>query len=95
MVRSQALKFNKAKKALKQTFKRSRLFDSHYTRRLNMLGTLIGIAALGGYGYGAWRFWKGFHRTNFTQNRLVFTALWPLFLTNKSYRKNFNKALKG
>lgn len=56
---------------------------------------LIGILALGGYGYGAVRFWNGFNRTNFTQNRAVLTLLWPLFLTNKNYRQNFNKALKG
>ncbi len=56
---------------------------------------LIGILALGGYGYGAFRFWKGFNRTNFTQNRAALTLLWPLFLTNKNYRQNFNKALKG
>lgn len=56
---------------------------------------LIGILALGGYGYGAVRFWKGFNRTNFTQNRAVLTLLWPVFLTNKNYRQNFNKALKG
>lgn len=48
------------------------------------------------YGTGAWRFWRGFHRTNFSQNRVGLTLLWPLFLVlNKSYRQNFNKALKG
>lgn len=57
--------------------------------------TLVLILLLGGYGFGSWRFWQGFHRTNFSQNRLVLTLLWPVFLANKSYRQNFNKALKG
>jgi hypothetical protein len=49
-----------------------------------------------GYGYGGWRFWKGFHRTNFSQGRVSLTLLWPIFLmANKSYRQNFGKALKG
>ncbi|WP_008317912.1 hypothetical protein [Leptolyngbya sp. PCC 6406] len=57
---------------------------------------LIGIVLLIGYGVGAWRFWKGFHRTNFSGGRLTMTALWPILLVvNKSYRQNFNKALKG
>lgn len=53
------------------------------------------LLALGGYGYGAFRFWKGFHRTNFSQQRLILTAMWPIFLANRSYRENFNRALKG
>lgn len=51
------------------------------------------------YGYGAWKFWSGFERTNFSQtlpNRIGLSLLWPaLFITNKSYRRNFQKALKG
>lgn len=48
------------------------------------------------YAGGAWKFWKGFHRTDFSQNRLPLSLLWPfLLMTNKSYRRNFNKALKG
>jgi hypothetical protein len=57
---------------------------------------LLGFAALIIYGVGAWKFWQGFHRTNFSQGRLGLTLLWPVFLiANRSYRQNFNKALKG
>ncbi|NJN38675.1 MAG: hypothetical protein HC790_08060 [Acaryochloridaceae cyanobacterium CSU_3_4] len=44
---------------------------------------------------GGWRFWSGFRQTNFSQNRLLLTLLWPALLANKSYRQNFRKALKG
>ncbi|MFO5492770.1 MAG: hypothetical protein ACLBM1_05005 [Cuspidothrix sp.] len=48
---------------------------------------------------GMWKFWNGFRRTNFNQtlpNRIILTLLWPaLFLVNPSYRRNFQKALKG
>lgn len=58
---------------------------------------ILGLIA--GYLYGAWKFWKGFERTNFTPNlpnRIGLALLWPaLFVTNKSYRRNFKKALKG
>jgi hypothetical protein len=58
--------------------------------------TLVGLVLLGLYGGGAWKFWKGFHRTNFSQGKLQLTLFWPLFLVaNKSYRQNFNRALKG
>ncbi|MBW4649534.1 MAG: hypothetical protein KME06_12720 [Kastovskya adunca ATA6-11-RM4] len=60
---------------------------------------LLIIFALLGYGYGAWKFWKGFGRTNFNRNlpnRITLSLLWPaLIVANKSYRQNFNKALKG
>ena len=57
---------------------------------------LLGLVALVVYGVGGWRFWQGFHRTNFSQGRLGLTLLWPVFLVvNRSYRQNFNKALKG
>lgn len=57
---------------------------------------LIGIVAFVGYVYFGWRFWRGFHRTNFSQGRLGLTMLWPAFVVaNKSYRQNFGKALKG
>lgn len=60
------------------------------------MGSLIGLLVFLGYGYGGWRFWKGFHRTNFSQGRVSLTLLWPIFLmANKSYRQNFGKALKG
>lgn len=51
------------------------------------------------YAGGIWKFWNGFNRTNFQRtlpNRLRLALLWPaLFITNKSYRQNFRKALKG
>ncbi|MBW4547326.1 MAG: hypothetical protein KME25_23235 [Symplocastrum torsivum CPER-KK1] len=60
---------------------------------------IIVLALLGIYGYGAWKFWKGFERTNFSRslpNRIRLSLLWPaLIVTNQSYRKNFNRALKG
>ncbi|HAG84467.1 MAG TPA: hypothetical protein DCL61_25755 [Cyanobacteria bacterium UBA12227] len=63
-----------------------------------MLKLLI-LVLLGIYGYGAWKFWKGFERTNFNRslpNKIYLSLLWPaLIVTNTSYRKNFNKALKG
>lgn len=63
------------------------------------MGTLFGLVLLGVYGYGVWKFWMGFHRTNFNPslvNRLSLALLWPaLILLNKPYRQNFTKALKG
>lgn len=63
------------------------------------MGTLITVVLLGIYGYGVWKFWAGFERTNFSRslpNRLSLALLWPaLIIANKSYRKNFTKALKG
>jgi hypothetical protein len=44
---------------------------------------------------GGVKFWTGFKRTNFSQGRLYLTLLWPVLLANKSYRQNFNRALKG
>ncbi|HYW19299.1 MAG TPA: hypothetical protein VE956_08300 [Nodularia sp. (in: cyanobacteria)] len=48
---------------------------------------------------GVWKLWTGFERTNFSQtlpNRLGLSLLWPaLVIANKSYRRNFRKALKG
>ncbi|MEC4816955.1 MAG: hypothetical protein SAK29_27340 [Scytonema sp. PMC 1069.18] len=48
---------------------------------------------------GVWKFWNGFTRTNFQRslpNRLGLALLWPaLFVSSKSYRQNFRKALKG
>jgi hypothetical protein len=60
------------------------------------MGTLITLLLIGIYGGGAWKFWTGFDRTNFSEGKVKFTVLWPLFLVlNKSYRENFNRALKG
>lgn len=57
---------------------------------------LLGLALLIVYAGGAWKFWSGFRRTNYQQGRVYLTALWPVFLiANRSYRQNFNKALKG
>lgn len=57
---------------------------------------LILVLLLGAYGWVGWRFWCGFRRTNFAQGRLPLTLLWPVLLVaNRSYRKNFQKALKG
>lgn len=60
---------------------------------------LINIILLVIYIGGIWKFWKGFARTNFSPNlptKLALSLLWPaLFVANKSYRKNFQKALKG
>jgi hypothetical protein len=48
---------------------------------------------------GVWKLWSGFDRTNFSPtlpNRLGLSLLWPaLFIANKSYRRNFRRALKG
>lgn len=56
----------------------------------------LGFVALGVYVWGAWKFWTGFNRTNFSEGKPYLTALWPVFLiANKGYRQNFTKALKG
>ncbi len=60
------------------------------------MGTLITLIFIVVYGGGAWKFWNGFNRTNFSQGKLPLTLLWPMFLAfNKSYRENFSRALKG
>lgn len=60
------------------------------------MGSLVTLIALAVYGGGAFKFWTGFNRTNFSDGRLYLTALWPVLLVaNKSYRQNFNRALKG
>jgi hypothetical protein len=57
---------------------------------------LLLLALLGVYGGGAWKFWAGFNRTNFSKGKVKFTVLWPLFLmVSKPYRENFGRALKG
>lgn len=58
--------------------------------------TLLVILLLSIYGAGAWKFWAGFNRTDFSSGKAYLTLLWPVFLiVNKSYRRNFNKAIKG
>lgn len=60
------------------------------------MGSLIGFLFVVVYVAGVWKFWSGFNRTSFSQGRLSLSLLWPvLLLSNKSYRQNFNKALKG
>ncbi|NEP13694.1 MAG: hypothetical protein F6J92_21465 [Symploca sp. SIO1A3] len=63
------------------------------------MNPLILLIIFGIYGYCAWKFWKGFERTNFARslpNRITLSLLWPvLVIANKSYRQNFTKALKG
>jgi hypothetical protein len=57
---------------------------------------IITILLIGIYGWGAWKFSAGFSRTNYAQNRVALTLLWPvLFIANKTYRDNFQKALGG
>ena len=58
--------------------------------------TLVAIIALAFYGAGAWKFWTGFNRTDYSSKKASLTLLWPVFMIgNKSYRRNFSKALKG
>jgi hypothetical protein len=63
------------------------------------MGSLVTFVLVVVYVGGVWKFWNGFDRTNFQRslpNRLSLALLWPaLFITNKSYRRNFRKALKG
>ena len=63
------------------------------------MAQLISIILLVFYFGGIWKFWKGFNRTNFSRgviNKLLLSSLWPvLLIANKSYRRNFQKALKG
>ncbi len=63
------------------------------------MGSFIGFMLFVVYAGGIYKFWNGFDRTNFQQglpNRLGLSLLWPaLLIVNKSYRRNFRKALKG
>lgn len=60
---------------------------------------LIAFLFVFAYVWGVWKFWTGFERTNFDRalpNRVILALLWPgLIVINKSYRRNFQKALKG
>ncbi len=60
---------------------------------------LLAIGLIGTYLLGIWRFWRGFKNTNFQPgvvNKLRLSLLWPILaITNKSYRRNFQKAIKG
>jgi hypothetical protein len=60
------------------------------------MGTLVTLILLVVYAGGAWKFWSGFNRTDFSSRKAYLTFLWPVFLIgNKSYRRNFTKAIKG
>ena len=60
---------------------------------------LIGLVVLAVYVGGIWKFLSGYRRTNFNSGlpgRVTLALLWPVLLvSNKSYRRNFQKALKG
>ena len=59
----------------------------------------IGFILLVVYVGGIWKFLSGYRRTNFSSGlpgRITLALLWPvLLISNKSYRRNFQKALKG
>ncbi|MBF2047056.1 MAG: hypothetical protein EDM05_006825 [Leptolyngbya sp. IPPAS B-1204] len=57
----------------------------------NLLLLVVVIVYLG----GVWKFWTGFHRTNFSNGRPYLALLWPVLMVNRSYRQNFQRALKG
>lgn len=63
------------------------------------MGSFIGFILLVVYGGGIWKFLSGFSKTNFNSSlpsRIGLAVLWPaLLIGNKSYRRNFRKALKG
>ncbi|WP_319422872.1 hypothetical protein [Pleurocapsa sp. FMAR1] len=60
---------------------------------------LIGLILVVVYAGGIWKFWSGYRRTNFDSSlpgKVGLALLWPVLLvSNKSYRRNFQKALKG
>lgn len=59
----------------------------------------IGFVLLVVYVGGIWKFLSGYRRTNFNASlpgKVALALLWPvLMIGNKSYRRNFRKALKG
>ena len=62
---------------------------------MGLLGLVLAIAYVG----GIWKFWTGYRQTNFNSsslNKISLSLLWPvLIIANRSYRQNFQKALKG
>jgi hypothetical protein len=63
------------------------------------MGGLLGFVLFVVYVGGIWKFLSGYRQTNFSASlpaRAALALLWPvLIIGNKSYRRNFNKALKG
>lgn len=59
----------------------------------------IGLVLFVVYVGGIWKFLSGYRRTNFNSGlsgKIALALLWPvLLISNKSYRRNFRKALKG
>jgi hypothetical protein len=57
------------------------------------------IFVIGGiiYGWGIWKFVQGFRHTNYAKGSAFPLALaWPILLVgNRSFRNNFQKALRG
>ena len=62
---------------------------------LNLIGFILLVVYVG----GIWKFLAGYRATNFSSGlvgRVGLAVLWPVLLIgNKSYRRNFQKALKG
>lgn len=62
---------------------------------MGFLGFVLFVVYVG----GIWKFLSGYGNTNFNASlpgRVSLALLWPvLIIGNKSYRRNFNKALKG
>ena len=59
------------------------------------IGFILAVVYIG----GIWKFLSGYRRTNFNSGlpgRITLALLWPVLLVaNRSYRRNFQKALKG
>jgi hypothetical protein len=71
-------------------------YSTYRSFLLSVMPQLLLFLVSGLYVYVGYRFWQGFYRTNFTGSKILLTLLWPvLTLANKSYRKNFQKALRG
>ena len=60
-----------------------------------LIGLILLVVSIG----GIWKFLSGYRRTNFgagLPGKISLALLWPVLLIgNKSYRRNFQKALKG
>jgi hypothetical protein len=60
---------------------------------------LLGFVLFAVYVGGVWKFLSGYRQTNFSASlpaRAALALLWPVLIVgNKSYRRNFSKALKG